>query len=1241
MSAISRPSRDAQASATDAALHAWREEPLRLSRIVAVVGRAIAEGRHDLALRFADRAWRLSPDSATLCHIAMSLTLRAGDPDQALRMVDRFAPGRINADLAALHVDALRLAGRGADAAAALRDYLGHFAVQPDGALERAARALHAAATGDGWAGLTPDLRLIGEGARFAECAATHPTDFGLSGTTDFDGDALSGTVALRWLPADMRPQLFLRCGRRETPVDLAADEGQPGQFRFAVPLRRRFLRNPSQIELLVRLPDGRQLPLPGSPVRLKPVKPYGTQRRRPVHKASSDTAIVIPVYRGEAETRACIDSVLATVSAETPVVLVNDASPEPCMTRLLRGYAADGATDGATDGRVILIENEANLGFPGAANRGMAAVPDHDIVVLNADTVVFSGWLKRLRAHAEADARIATVTPLSNAGSIASYPGGIETECDRDTALRRDRRAAQANAGESVDTPTGVGFCMFIRRACLTQVGAFDETLFGRGYGEENDFSMRAAVHGWRHIIAADVYVLHRNGVSFGAARDGLRLRNAALLSARHPTYDTQIQAFEADQPLAPLRRRLDMAALRESRRRIVLLVSHRLGGGVRHHVEARMAALAEQGFLPLLLRPTEGCRAAVITTSGSDSCRDLRFRFADEAADFASFLRSLTAERVELHHFLGLDATFIDSCFAIGAPVDIVLHDFSFYCPRLTLLGADGTYCAEPGIAACQDCVSTAGSELHDRLDADALQARSRRWLDQARTIVAPCNDTAQRHERAFPGLRVHVAPWEECAPPPIAITPAAGPPWRIALIGAIGAQKGQAVLLDCAAHAAELGLPVEFTVIGFAADEEALLRTGTLFITGPYEQQELPSLLRREAPHAIFLPSLTPETWSYTLSAAMATGLPVIAFDIGAIADRLRGSAVPHRLIPPNANAAEINELLLAVASGAMDLSPPALPLTIHPSGASIMRDHGTSPTSLVEMLTLARGVYRFSVDRNNADSPPDDLLPALQVIVAPGQPDGAVERISPPTPDTIWLRDSGGSIVLRVTQDHTKVVVLLLTRPGLAPLRIDVRQLDEATPATLPQLAQPGGHPPVAPADAMLLRSQVVVHAEYVGDVIGMDQDWAGAADGSRAIECLTITPIADIAPVTLEYRALSAAGLETGWVEQGQPCGTRGMALPLLGFALRQRPNRSNRLVCEYAGRFASGRVVGPLRDGEMCRSPDANDRLIGIWFHLIDTAARPAAPRAAPPVPAPLSAPAVGPKFSVLDDVTA
>jgi hypothetical protein len=74
---------------------------------------------------------------------------------------------------------------------------------------------------------------------------------------------------------------------------------------------------------------------------------------------------VVIPVYRGEAETRACIESVLAsagTIAHE--VVVINDAGPEPALAQWLRGLA--------TQGRITLIEHGANRGFVATANEGM-----------------------------------------------------------------------------------------------------------------------------------------------------------------------------------------------------------------------------------------------------------------------------------------------------------------------------------------------------------------------------------------------------------------------------------------------------------------------------------------------------------------------------------------------------------------------------------------------------------------------------------------------------------------------------------------------------------------------------------------------------------------------------------------------------------------------------------------------------------------------------------------------------
>src|SRR5258706_16006553 len=98
---------------------------------------------------------------------------------------------------------------------------------------------------------------------------------------------------------------------------------------------------------------------------------------------------VVVPVYRGEAETRACLESVLGSpVSPPHEVVVIDDASPEPAISAWLRALAAQG--------RVTLIAHAANRGFVGSVNEGMALHPKRDVVLLNSDTEVAAGWLDR-----------------------------------------------------------------------------------------------------------------------------------------------------------------------------------------------------------------------------------------------------------------------------------------------------------------------------------------------------------------------------------------------------------------------------------------------------------------------------------------------------------------------------------------------------------------------------------------------------------------------------------------------------------------------------------------------------------------------------------------------------------------------------------------------------------------------------------------------------------------------------
>jgi hypothetical protein len=138
-----------------------------------------------------------------------------------------------------------------------------------------------------------------------------------------------------------------------------------------------------------------------------------------------------------------------------------------------------------------------------------------------------------------------------------------------------------------------------------LHDVGALDAAVFGKGYGEETDFCLRARHRGWSHRLAADVFVYHSGGVSFGGRRAALLDRSNRLINLRHPGYDGFIASFLAQDPLHAVRRRLDEHRLSAFQGRFVLIVTLAMIGGVKRFVDERCRSLRAQGLFPLVLRP------------------------------------------------------------------------------------------------------------------------------------------------------------------------------------------------------------------------------------------------------------------------------------------------------------------------------------------------------------------------------------------------------------------------------------------------------------------------------------------------------------------------------------------------------------------------------------------------------------------------------------------------------------
>jgi GT2 family glycosyltransferase/glycosyltransferase involved in cell wall biosynthesis len=630
---------------------------------------------------------------------------------------------------------------------------------------------------------------------------------------------------------------------------------------------------------------------------------------------------VVIPVYRGLDETANCIFTVVKSRIEDTTgfdIVVIDDSSPEPQVLALLRKLA---------DRKLItLLRNEQNLGFVASVNRGMSEHAGRDVILLNSDTEVYGDWVTRLARAAHSQPNIGTVTPLSNNATICGYPR-FAGEFDGQFEIGFediDRLASQSNTGLVVDVPTGVGFCLYIRRECIEHVGLFDVETFKLGYGEENDFCKRAEARGWRNVLTGDTFVRHLGRVSFGESSSPRVSKAVAIINERYPGYNAEIRSYVADDPPRPLRVNLDTARLRRAGRdRNVLFILHNLGGGTTRHVNELAALLAEENVGSYFLHPDTATGLAELSHPGVlplsvPSQIDIRHGLA-AAIDI---VRTLRIAHIHVHHTLGFQPEirrFIERVAkASGVSYDITIHDYFEVCPRLDMIDGSGVYCDNTDVSVCDACVKKNGAaiEMSDR-DPSAWFWRdsNHRFAAGARRVFVPDDDVRQRLARFWPDIAVTVRPHPEETPErwsePLRRQP--DEHLRIAVIGAISERKGSSVLLKCAEDALNRKLPITFVIVGFSNRAEfELLRN--VEVTGGYEEEELPDLLRTSRCHLAFFPSVWPETYSYTLSQALAAGLYPVSFDIGAIARRIRafgwGRVLPFALVK---DAAAVNDAL----------------------------------------------------------------------------------------------------------------------------------------------------------------------------------------------------------------------------------------------------------------------------------------------------------------------------------------
>ncbi|KGJ23722.1 glycosyltransferase [Paracoccus sanguinis] len=777
--------------------------------------------------------------------------------------------------------------------------------------------------------------------------------------------------------------------------MGLGASEGLGG-IRVSLPLER---LEAGAHSVSLRFPDGETLS--EQVVVDESARSYAlTEGVLPI--APRDVAVIVPVYNAADDVETCIERLARFTPPEVEVVFIDDASPDPAIAGLMRHAAARPG--------MRVLTNAQNLGFTRTINRALEEVGRKHAILLNSDARVTPGWVEGMLVAAASRPRVATVTAMSDRAGAFSAPelGNANTlppGVDEITYARAFRRRS---LGLYPVVPTGNGFCMFVNRACIDEIGALDADAFPRGYGEENDFCMRAGRAGWTNLIDDRTYVFHDRSKSFGDAKTELMAAGRAVVDARYPEYGKAIRVFTtgADLNLARFRARqamADCASARAGLPAVLFVVATQTGGTPQTNLDL-MTALAD-GLDSWLLR----CDSRELTLSRLDGThvREVRRHRLAEPVDpirhhsgeydavVRDWIREIGPEIVHIRH-LGWHSLSLPSIAKEqGAAVVFSFHDFYTLCPTVKLLDGDNLFCG--GTCTATDKVCRA-----ELWDPDSLPPLKNSWVHVWRRLfddalrvcdafVTTSDSARARILTHLPGIdpdRFHVIPHGRSFTEMLQVRrrPERGQPLKILVPGNISVAKGLGVIQALLAH--DVAEMLEFHVLG-TIDTTQEISCNRLFDHGKYARGAFAARAAEIDAHLGAIFSIWDETYCHTLTELWSIGIPAMVFDFPTVAGRVRESGAGWVL--PHDDIAQLYDAILRLAFD---------PAEQDRADAGVRAWQAGRGPGRTTQLMAARylDVYRGATGRG-------DRTPTV-AVVAPGE--GPLDRANASTEIRLWER-----------------------------------------------------------------------------------------------------------------------------------------------------------------------------------------------------------------------------------------
>ena len=625
---------------------------------------------------------------------------------------------------------------------------------------------------------------------------------------------------------------------------------------------------------------------------------------------------VIIPIYNAYDCLSPCIDSVIKNTDlSQNRIILIDDKSPDDRVLPLLEKYS--------NGDNIILLKNEENLGFVGTVNKGMK-YSKNDVLLLNSDTEVSKGWLDKIKKCAYSEKKISTVTPLSNNATLVSVPIGL-TRNELPSNISFDEYAdlvEKTAYNSNQKLPTAHGFCMYIRREALNVVGFFDEETFGKGYGEENDFSFRCMDYGYKNVLCDNTIIYHKEKQSFSEKRQKLVEENSKKLAARYPIYCKKNEFWCQSFPIRKQCENIDYQINMYDRKNILILMHDWTDvennvGGTTLHVNDIIKKLRNK-FNFHVLYPENGSYKVMSYFKDSKKCLSVgtvnsysRIEFYDK--EYRKMIESIFSgfriDCVHINHMIGHYMDVADVAKEKKISSIISLHDFYCLCPSINMLYMMEKDCIPMDKKDCEKCLMSKIGIQNNIVDEWRTQWNS--FLSNFDKVIVPSKSTCNTISKVYKDLNIDIIEHGLDIDDNMYDLDVNSKKFNVAFVGVMAIHKGARILEYLIKNTKNENIVYHL----FGDSEFSSLRKNksNYIFHGKYSRTELSSLLKNNNINLVCNLSICEETYSYTLTEVIASGVPVLGFDIGAVGQRIKESKCGYVIPATDDNSCVYTKIL----------------------------------------------------------------------------------------------------------------------------------------------------------------------------------------------------------------------------------------------------------------------------------------------------------------------------------------